>query len=54
MLVALVVPLPASPDPVAADPAAPCPHPASARVPRGTLAHPRRSFCQQCQQFFEE
>jgi len=41
----------AAPDPVAADPNAPCPHPAAARVALGSLAAPGRTFCQQCQTF---
>jgi len=49
MLVALVVP-PAVPPP--GDPAAPCSHPR--RVPVGTLAAPRRTFCVDCQSFLEE
>jgi hypothetical protein len=44
----------AAPAIVAWDPSMPCPHPAAARVVRGTLARPQRSFCQQCQEFLEE
>jgi len=49
LLLALVGPPPA---PAPVDPAAPCVHPR--RTPLGTLAAPRRWWCEDCSTFFEE